>query len=385
MQKTPLVALVLLFGAGCSLGGSNKNQPASPSVSPVPVTGVATPMPVATAPSSRDAFSSVDFLSPDIGWAAGADGIFSTRDGGKHWEPQLPEPRDAVVDIDFLDVQTGFALEPIPDVAGGSRSGGVDFLLTTSDGGQHWQAPYRTPYRFTHTAFVSAMNGWAVGYKQVEDDPGTLFHTDDGGQTWTEALSPANSVCFGVERAGWAANQTEVKHTIDGGSTWTTSFTNPVQNEGDKVWEPTLRCAGQEVAWVLYADGVAAGSQAYAVFRTVDGGANWQTVMQSPIGPSLSVHVGVGQSAGTLTVLDAANAWVVSTCGPCGENGTSSLEMTHDGGTSWESPVQLSGAGGFPQTVQFVDRDDGWLATASGVFATNDGGQTWVDDTPPPP
>ncbi|MDP9236435.1 MAG: hypothetical protein M3P30_03385 [Chloroflexota bacterium] len=184
-------------------------------------------MPVATAPSSGGSFSSVDFISPDISWVAGADGIFSTRDGGKHWESQLPGPRDAVVDIDFPDVHTGFALEPIPDVAGGSRSGGVDFLLTTPDGGQHWQAPYWTPYRFTDIAFVSATNGWAIGYKQVEDEQGTLFHTDNGGQTWTEALSPANSVCFGVEKVGWAASSTELKHTIDGGSTWTTFLHEP--------------------------------------------------------------------------------------------------------------------------------------------------------------
>ena len=104
---------------------------------------------------------------------------------------------------------------------------------------------------------------------------------------------PATSVCFSDANVGWALSGNDVKRTSDGGTTWTTSFTNPAAAEGDKVWAGPLECKGANVAWLSLADGFAAGHQAYLVFRTVDGGAHWQPVMQDDISPAQVGNRGV--------------------------------------------------------------------------------------------
>ncbi len=128
----------------------------------------------------------------------------------------------------------------------------------------------------------------------------------------------------------------------------------------------------------MFIGGIAASHEAYAVFRTIDGGAHWSPVVQAPIGPALGTHVGAGAYPGPIAVLDSNDVWVVGACGPCDDNGTTSIEATHDGGLTWDPPVTIPGAGAFPHDLQFADPQHGWLATTDGIFATADGGRTWV-------
>jgi photosystem II stability/assembly factor-like uncharacterized protein len=78
-------------------------------------------------------------------------------------------------------------------------------------------------------------------------------------------------------------------------------------------------------------------------------------------------------------VLDAANRYLVTSCTAC-EQGTSAIEVTHDGGAMWSAPVEINGAGAasFGASLDFISRDHGWLAGRGGIFATSDGGATWV-------
>src|SRR5207248_9656914 len=134
-------------------------------------------------------------------------------------------------------------------VAGGAHSGGVDYLLYTTDGGAHWQARSNwTPVRFTDIAFATATTGWAIGYQDVDDHDGTLYRTNDGGESWSVMSSPAQSVCFGDANVGWVAAYGEVMRSADGGARWTRVFTNPVAGGDDRFWRPTLYCSGTEVA-----------------------------------------------------------------------------------------------------------------------------------------
>lgn len=376
----PLLALLLMFGPACAPNGSKTNPQSSRVADTTTASGGAT-TPVATAPAS-DEFFSVDFISPDIGWVAGSRGILATRDGGQHWDAQYETP-SGVRDLNFLDAQTGFAIEPLPDTAGGSRSGGVDILLATTDGGTHWQAaPNWTPVRFTHIDFVSATAGWAIGHAQANDDPGTLFQTSDAGRSWRGVASPAESACFGDDSVGWLAAGDEVRRTADGGATWSASFTNPFAGEGDKAWLATLHCAGRDTAWASFADGVAAGSEAYAIFRTIDGGSHWEFVIEGSLGGAMRTHKGPGQAPGPIDVPDDADAYVVGVCSACHGSGTSSIEVSHDAGTTWGDPVEIVGAGPFATALDFVDMAHGWLATDDGLFATTDGGQTWARQLP---
>jgi hypothetical protein len=165
--------------------------------------------------------------------------------------------------------------------------------------------------------------------------------------TYRNQLADVISACFDDVNVGWALTGSDVKRTTDGGATWTTSFTNPAADEGDKVWSGPLECKGADVAWLSLADGAAAGHRAYLVFRTIDGGVHWQPVMQAPMGPSLGVHVGIGAGPGPISVVDADNAFVVGSCGPCVDRISpfpSAIEATHDGGLTWDPPAEIVGA-----------------------------------------
>src|SRR5262249_27386136 len=108
--------------------------------------------------------------------------------------------------------------------------GGAATAMSTTDGGMTWAVqPYAvTPYPgvgmnlVTGVSFVDANTGWAVGEG--------IFHTIDGGATWTLQYSPyppegPMPYPFGVKfvdaKTGWVVgNNGMILHTDDGGATW---------------------------------------------------------------------------------------------------------------------------------------------------------------------
>lgn len=103
-----------------------------------------------------------------------------------------------------------------------------------SDPGRPTVANVRVPLPIEDDAnlhdvqFVGTRHGWAVG------DHGVIWHSDDGGETWSLQASgvtcPLHSVCFLSDRVGWVAGggtllSTRVSYgvilkTTDGGQTW---------------------------------------------------------------------------------------------------------------------------------------------------------------------
>jgi photosystem II stability/assembly factor-like uncharacterized protein len=98
------------------------------------------------------------FVGPMRGWVAGADGaILHSNDGGQSWRRQHSGARGRVADIEFVDLDRGWAL-----VADRSTSSSV--VLTTSDGGERWLEDRRVDGELLHSIFFfDATHGWAVG------------------------------------------------------------------------------------------------------------------------------------------------------------------------------------------------------------------------------
>jgi len=88
--------------------------------------------------------------------------------------------------------------------------------------------PFTADAQLCDVCFVDPQIGWAVG------DRGAIWHTDNGGKTWTRQDSGVratlNSVCFLDDRIGFAAGGFAVPYshrgvgvlltTRDGGQTW---------------------------------------------------------------------------------------------------------------------------------------------------------------------
>jgi photosystem II stability/assembly factor-like uncharacterized protein len=117
--------------------------------------------------------SSVSFSDSLNGAAAGENGtVYRTVNGGQTWtEQRIPSP-NTVNDVQFVSPQSGFVA---------ARDG----IFSTSDGGTTWTksaVPVGEDIGFTNIHFVNPQIGWATG------ENNTLLATNNGGQTTTLML-----------------------------------------------------------------------------------------------------------------------------------------------------------------------------------------------------
>jgi photosystem II stability/assembly factor-like uncharacterized protein len=200
----------------------------------------------------------VFFINDSLGWACGENGIiYKTEDAGKTWERKESHTDIGLKEIKFLNAQEGWASGSeykdgrVTSTVVVTRDGGINWSsLDTENGGglfpifltglkqgcgiddhndivcsggaSRWRTVYSdNDRREVKRAifFLNEKQGWVVG--------DSIWHTDDGGQTWRKQLSlPANTslvfenVVFVNEKLGWAQTPDAVWRTTDGGKTW---------------------------------------------------------------------------------------------------------------------------------------------------------------------
>ena len=125
------------------------------------------------------------FVDPENGWISGQEGlILHTTDGGKTWQRQKSGTSVYLFSLSFIDRNRGWAI------------GDKSILLQTTDGGANWSLHKITTAAQKEVSaeeaiasadpvlydvqFLDANNGWVVG------EFGKIYHTTDGGQTWSE-------------------------------------------------------------------------------------------------------------------------------------------------------------------------------------------------------
>jgi len=221
--------------------------------------------------------------------------------------------------------------------------------------------PHEVPPDFedaelTAVCFVDAEQGWAVG------DRGVIWHTADGGETWT--LQPSgiscrlNTVHFLDHQRGWAAggaamppgdlSRGVILSTRDGGRSWQAIPKLPLPAirrirflDAQQGW-----CLGESSA--LFPAGLA---------RTTDGGRSWDAMSGS--GPR-------GWLTGDLLDLESgAVAGAAGTLAPVRRQGIESGKSPRPGLRDIHVLRLLRGGAG-------------WLAGDAGlVLGTVDGGRSW--------
>lgn len=251
--------------------------------------------------------------------------------------------------------------------------------------------------------FVGTRHGWAVG------DRGSIWHTDDGGQSW--ALLPAptqatlRAVCFLTNRIGWIVGgettpytrlgQGIVLFTENGGESW------QIKAEGLLPRLRAVRFFGPDQGVVV---GEATEACPTGIHVTEDGGESWQAV-PGPRGAGWVAadfqHPEVGVVAGlrghlnvvgggrlmqpqfdqpdlrgfrAVTIDRDDRGWAVG-------DGALVLQ-TRNGGVTWQGPPQA-----LPRELgEFADfravSSQGthvWIAGTPGsvIWHSPDGGQTW--------
>ena len=346
-----------------------------------------------------EGFRGVCFLDANQGWVVGANGtILHTSDGGNLWVKQTVATTDDFQGVVFVDNNTGWAtcIKPVHYGWRGEADNWQAAIWHTSNGGENWvqQAVPTNTSILNRIDFIDSLTGWAVGTKLVGDDglhpqhEGTIYHTTDGGLTWSELYSPGQKITFTAvdfldATNGWVVGfptRSSLKggfvfHTADGGETWDR------QEPGhffDPLWD--VQFVDKNRGYVVGFDYIAAWGP--PVWRTLDGGVTWtKIIMDNHESEGLFGVSVVGNHVIAVGdhdyVVKSSRAWdscewvsPKSTCYYCGCLFNQSYINTH---YRFED-------------VFFADKNHGWVVGRRSyepqfwwqvIFHTQDGGATW--------
>jgi photosystem II stability/assembly factor-like uncharacterized protein len=295
-------------------------------------------------------------VSPTVVWASGAAGTYlRTTDGGESWQSaKVP----GTADLDFravraFDEHTAYLLS----IGNGEKSR----IYRTSDGGQRWALLYTNPDPkgfFDGLAFWDASHGILVG--DPVDGHFVVFTTDDGGESWQRQKTPAavpnegafaaSNTCLIVRgtRDAWfgtgGRGGGRVFHSTDGGHTWTVAKT-PIRNDG----------AAAGIFSLAFSDvrrGIAVGGEYNKTSETTgniaatsDGGKTWVAPGGAPSGFRSAVEY-----------LADRKMWIAT--------GTSGSDVSPDDGKTWKQ----FDTGNY-NAMSFVSSGAGWAVGPKGAVA----------------
>lgn len=273
---------------------------------------------------------------------------------------------------DFQPASLSTWLIPEPDLYGVDARGPLAWavgywgsVFRTDDSGETWEhVPTPTDASLFDVAFADDQYGWAVGAA------GTLLRSEDGGRKWekvaveirdpdTGSPRPLDSPLFGVAAVSpteaWAVGDFGVVlHTLDGRS-WTQVVLPEATFADDNIPDRILnavRFSDREHGWIAGEFGT--------LLRTTDGGETWvgQRQLEGAVPDVYLFDVAVSEGG-----------WALA-----GGIGGVSLGST-DGGASWRALAAGTTAGLFGTAVR---GDRGILAGDRGVLlVSSDAGQSW--------
>lgn len=281
----------------------------------------------------------VFFLDQNRGWAVGSKGtVLQTLDGGNTWKPRGASTEDIVRDIFFIDDQNGWLVCEVNAYQLKTAEEPRAYLLKTTDGGNNWKRieikGFDIEAILVRAVFTRSGRGWAFG------EAGSIYTTNDGGETWSGLKSPTRRLLLGGifvdDDRGWIVGAgATIIQTSDGGETW---------------YQPTLPQVQKTVrftatSFVNNRRGWAVGSSGN-VYRTINGGRTWEKQETGVLADLLDVKF-----------VNTLDGWAV------GAEGT--IISTKDGGERWT--VESSGTEHLLERVFFTDRNHGWAVGFGGT------------------
>lgn len=312
-------------------------------------------------------------VAQEIVYVVGYDGlIIKSSDGGSTWTEQNSGTDVRLNTVYFINPNKGFA------------AGYENTLLGTTNGGRTWSRATRntefapsgaevcldelciscgTYCLINDIYFSNNQIGYAAGY-------GTSFKTTDGGVIWRSGSSERytsnnNTVFFLDENTGYlGADGGRIYKTTDG-----TNF--ELIRSGGNANVEDIYFIDEDTGFFVTSYG--------GVHKTTDGGSNWAQKLNSGNLRSIQfTNENTGYAAGSEKIGIGSGQYK--------ENGA--IFKTTDGGENWES-LDLTvaeeedqyGVGWVPKinSIHFTNSDIGYAVGSRGlVLRTTDAGETWI-------
>jgi photosystem II stability/assembly factor-like uncharacterized protein len=290
--------------------------------------------------------------SGQTAWVSGAMGtVLKTTDGGKTWRNSGPR---GVADVDFRDVE---AVDERTVFLLSSGQGPQSRIYKTTDGGANWMLLTTS---LDQRGFWDCMSFWDSTHGIVVGDPiaggdgrFTILTTSDG-MTWQKLKGPpamhdeqafaASGTCVvarGTREAwfGTGVGGARVFHSTDGGQTWSVAST-PLRHDSPNSGILSLAFFDALHGIAVGGDFMKPEESVHNVATTADGGKTW-------VGPSGAAPGGYRSAV-----------WCRD-AGVCIAVGTSGADYSSDGGKSWKS----FGSEGYNAINGFAVGTNGRIAT----------------------
>lgn len=286
--------------------------------------------------------------------------------------PQRPvlEPQSSGVGVVLQAVSA-----PSPRVVWVGGHAGV--VLRTTDGGAHWTrvaAPGVDSLQFRDLHAVDSAVAWLLAAGPGERS--RIYHTRDGGRSWTTQFinrdSSAFYDCFGFwdARRGVAFSDAVAGHfvvlvTDDGGTQWrrVPDEALPPAQGGEGAFAASGTCvvtAGTSHAWI----GTGAADTA-RVLRTTDAGRTWAAA-------ATPVHGGVSAGLTSLAFVDTLHGVALGGDVADATGREPNVARTTDGGRTWRPAPRTAFAGAAFGAVV--------VPGTRALVAVGPGGMNWVPD-----
>jgi photosystem II stability/assembly factor-like uncharacterized protein len=292
-------------------------------------------------------------------WAGGSGGTWlRTVDGGSTWQAATVP---GASELDFrgvqgIDANTAYLLSSGP----GDRS----LIYKTTDAGATWELLFTNPDAH---GFFDAITFRDADHGIVAGDPVNgeiaVFTTADGGKNWERQHTPpalpneggfaasnssltmrGNDVWFGTGGTGAA----RIFHSADGGATWTVA-TTPLRNDANSAGIFSISFADALHGIAVGGDYAKDAEARQNIAATADGGRTWG------VSGTASGNIPAGFRSAVIW-LPGRKVWLVT--------GTSGSDISSDNGKSWRTfdTGSYNALGGTSGSV--------WAVGAKGRIAT---------------